>query len=51
MPNSLIPDFPITTTEAPRSSLSKADIAASMRDMAEALDKTSISAAKPILRP
>ncbi len=40
MPNSLIPDFPITTTEMPRSSLSKGDIAAPMRDMAEARDKT-----------
>jgi hypothetical protein len=40
MPNSLIPDFPITTSEAPRSSLSKSDIAAPMRDMAEALDKS-----------
>jgi hypothetical protein len=40
MPNSLVPEFPITTTEAPRSSLSKSDIAAPMRDMAEAMDKT-----------
>jgi hypothetical protein len=39
MPNSLIPDFPITTSEMPRSSLSKSDIAAPMRDMAEALDR------------
>jgi hypothetical protein len=28
MPNSLIPDFPITTSEMPRQNLSKADIAA-----------------------
>jgi hypothetical protein len=40
MPNSLVPDFPIVTAEVPQSSLSKANIAAPMRDMAEALDKS-----------
>jgi len=35
MANSLIPDFPITTAEAPRQNLSKSDIAAPMREHAE----------------
>ena len=47
MPNSLIPDFPIVTAEMPRSSLSKADIAAPKRDMTEALGQTLVAALQP----
>lgn len=37
--NSLLPDTPIATAQMPRSALSKSDIAAPYRDMAEAMDK------------
>src|SRR5262252_6909590 len=40
MPNSLIPDYPLVTTEAPRPNLSSSEIAAPIRNMAEALDKS-----------
>jgi hypothetical protein len=36
-PNSRIPDVPITTAQVPRSQLSKSDIAAPFRDMADAM--------------
>jgi len=43
MPNSLIPDFPITTAETPGCNLCKSDTAPPFRGVVDAMDKAGVA--------